>query len=146
MWTHILLATDGSQLAEKAVSSGLKLARRLHASATAVTVSEPWAVARTAHGAALMVPYDAFEKAVGDKARTTLARVDELAKELGIECTTVHIKETKAADGIIQTAKSRNCDLIVMASHGRRGWERLVLGSQALNVLTCSPVPLLICK
>jgi nucleotide-binding universal stress UspA family protein len=93
-----------------------------------------------------MVPFDGFERAVGDEARNTLDRVDKLAKEVGIECATVHIKEHRAADGIISTAKSRDCDLIVMASHGRRGLERLLLGSLALHVLTHSPIPVLICK
>jgi nucleotide-binding universal stress UspA family protein len=144
VYRHILIATDGSELADKAVVVGLELAKGLRARATAITVSEPWVAARTCHGA-VAVPFDAFEKAACETATKTLASVDELAKQLDVECTTLHIKD-RVAEGILQTAKSRDCDLIVMASHDRRGLERLLLGSQAARVLTHSPVPVLICK
>jgi nucleotide-binding universal stress UspA family protein len=144
MYRHILIATDGTELAQKAVVAGLELAKGLRAKATAITVSEPWAAARTCHGA-VAVPFDAFEKAACEAATKTLGSVAGLAKRLDVECTTVHIKDY-AAEGILQAAKSRGCDLIVMASHGRRGLERLLLGSQAARVLTHSTVPVLICK
>ena len=144
MYTHILIATDGSQLAEKAVLAGLSLAKDVGAKATAVTVSEPWASARTCHGS-VVVPFDAYENAAAEAASKSLASVSELAKQLDVECRTVHIKE-QTAEGILQVANSRGCDLIVMASHGRRGLSRLFLGSHAIRVLTDSPVPVLICK
>ncbi|MGE0850363.1 MAG: universal stress protein [Hyphomicrobiaceae bacterium] len=64
---------------------------------------------------------------------------------MDVECATVHVKDY-AAEGILQAAKTRGCDLIVLASHGRRGFERALLGSQASRVLTHSSVPVLICK
>jgi nucleotide-binding universal stress UspA family protein len=144
MYKHILIATDGSALAEKAVATGLALAKELHARATAVTVSVPWAAARTCHGS-VVVPFDAYENAAGEAASKTLTCVSKLAKDLNIECTTVHLKD-QAAEGILEAAKDRGCDLIVMASHGRRGLSRLLLGSQAAQVLSNSSVPVLICK
>ena len=144
MYKHILIATDGSELAEKAVAAGLELAKGLGARATTVTVSEPWAIARTCHGS-VGVPFDAYESAAAGEAAKALASARRLASELGVECATVHIKE-HTTEGILQAAENRGCDLIVMASHGRRGISRLVLGSHATRVLTNSSVPVLICK
>jgi nucleotide-binding universal stress UspA family protein len=134
MYKHILIATDGSRLADKAVTAGLALAKEFRAKATAVTVSAPWAAARTCHGS-VAVPFDAYEKAAGEAASKILASVSELAKQLDAECATVYVKENPA-EGILQVAKNRGCDLIVMASHGRRGLSRLILGSRA----TCPDV------
>ena len=144
MYRHILIATDGSQLAEKAVQAGLSLAKDFGAKATAVTVSEPWATARTCHGS-VVVPFDAYETASAEAATKSLASVCNLAKQLDVECATVHVKD-QPAEGILQVASSRGCDLIVMASRGRSGLSRLVLGSHATRVLTQSRIPVLICK
>jgi nucleotide-binding universal stress UspA family protein len=144
MYRHILIATDGSQLAEKAVVAGLSLARNMGAKATAVTVSEPWVTARTCHGS-VVVPFDAYETVSAEAASKSLATVCDLAKQLDVECTTVHVKD-QPAEGILNVASSRGCDLIVMASRGRSGLSRLVLGSHATRVLTQSRIPVLICK
>lgn len=144
MYRSILIATDGSALADKAVTTGLALAKGLRAKATVVTVSPAWAAARTCHGSAA-VPFDAYERAAGEAASKILASVCELAKRLDAECVTVHVKGS-TAEGILEFAKNGGCDLIVMASHGRRGLSRLILGSQATRVLTSSSVPVLICK
>ena len=75
-----------------------------------------------------------------------LAGVIEIASKLGVACETLHVKDRHPAEGIVETAKSRGCDLIVMASHGRRGLSRMLLGSQANKVVTHSAVPVLICR
>ncbi len=75
-----------------------------------------------------------------------LTAVDSAANKLGIPCDTKHLSDQYPAEGIIAYAKENNCDLIVMASHGRRGISRLLLGSQAIDVLTHSSVPVLICR
>jgi nucleotide-binding universal stress UspA family protein len=144
MYRHILIATDGSQLAEKAVLAGLALAKDVGAKATAVTVSEPWATARTCHGS-VVVPFDAYETASAEAATKSLASVCDLAKQMDVECATVHVKD-QPAEGILHVADSRGCDLIVMASRGRSGFSRLLLGSHATRVLTQSRIPVLICK
>ena len=69
-----------------------------------------------------------------------------MAKAAGVSCETVHVKDQHPAEGIIAAAKDKACDLIVMASHGRRGLGRLLLGSQANEVLTHSKVPALIVR
>ena len=144
MYTHILIATDGSDLAWKAVEMGLKLAKAHRARVTAITLSEPWSLAYSGHGS-VTVPFDAYEQAAATAASKILSAVGNLANELDVDCATAHLKE-HPADGIVQAAQTRQCDLIVMASNGRRGLSRLMLGSQAARVLTHSVVPVLICK
>lgn len=145
MYKHILIATDGSELAEKAVKQGLELGKRLGATVTAVTVTEPWPIA-VADGVMVANAIPEYEQAAVQEASRTLAAVGEQARKLGVACATVHVADRYPAEGIIELAKARSCDLIVMASHGRRGLAKLLLGSQATRVLTYSTVPVLICK
>jgi nucleotide-binding universal stress UspA family protein len=145
MYKHILIATDGSDLAGKAVVAGLELAKHLQAKATAVTATQPWMEVVTGE-AALGFPLAEYEKAAADTAARILSAVSEAAQRLGVSCATVHAKEQYPADAILETAKAGGCDLIVMASHGRRGLGRLLLGSEAVRVLTHSTVPVLICR
>ena len=145
MYKHILIATDGSELAGKAVLVGLTLAKQLNCKVTAVTVSEPWRILVTGK-AAFGFPVDEYEEAAAQTAGRILADVTELAGKSDVACATVHAKDQYPAEGILDTAKKAGCDLIVMASHGRRGLGRLLLGSEAVKVLTHSTVPVLICR
>jgi nucleotide-binding universal stress UspA family protein len=145
MFKHILIATDGSELAERAASQGLELAKVVNAKVTAVTVTEPWSAVVVGE-AALAVPYAAYEKGAAENAARTLGRAADLAKKVDVACATVHVKEQYPAEGIIAAAKEKGCDLIVMASHGRRGLAKLLLGSEATKVLALSSVPVLICR
>jgi len=144
MYKHLLIATDGSELAGKAVATGLQLAKALGAKVTAVTVTEAWAATVPGEGA-FVFPIEEYEKAAAQNAARILADVAAQAQKLGVACKTVHVTEFPA-EGIILTAKDKGCDLIVMASHGRRGLSRVLLGSQAVRVLTHSTVPVLICR
>ena len=143
MYKHILLPTDGSDFALKAVEQGLKLAKILGARATAVYVTEPWAVQAPAE-LAIGFPLEEYERIVVANAKTVLATVDAIAKREGVDCTYLHIKDHYPAEGIIKAAKDEDCDLIVMASHGRRGISRMLIGSQANKVVALSSVPVLI--
>jgi nucleotide-binding universal stress UspA family protein len=144
MYKHILIATDGSDLARKANIHGLALAKALGAKVTAVTVTEPLATLIT--GDVIAFPAEEYERAAAQSAQTILLGVTEAAREHGIACETVHEKDQFPAEGIIHAAISRGCDLIVMASHGRRGLSRVLLGSQATQVLTHTTIPVLICR
>ena len=144
MYKHILIATDGSELAGKAVTAGLALAKQLNANVTAVTATEPWTAMVTGE-AALAFPVEEYEKSAAEDAARILGEVSTTAKAQGVQCETVRVSDF-AAEGIIETAKARGCDLIVMSSHGRRGLARMLLGSQAMRVLTLSTVPVLICR
>jgi nucleotide-binding universal stress UspA family protein len=145
MFKHLLIATDGSELATKALSSGLKLAKSLGARVLAVTVTEPWSSMVSGEAVTFDFPIKEYEKAAAENAAQILGKVREEALTLGVECETLHVNGFPA-DAIIETATAKACDLIVMASHGRRGIARLLLGSQATRVVTLSSVPVLICR
>ncbi|MGD9804961.1 MAG: universal stress protein [Hyphomicrobiaceae bacterium] len=145
MYKHILIATDGSELAHKAMVQGFALAKSLGSTVTVVTVTEPWtAVVPGEMGMAF--PIEEFEKGASENAATILAAAKKEADAAGVTADTVHMADQYPADGIIGTAKEKACDLIVMASHGRRGLSRLLIGSQANQVVVHSEVPVLIVR
>ncbi|MGE0764830.1 MAG: universal stress protein [Hyphomicrobiaceae bacterium] len=145
MYKHLLIATDGSELAQKAAVHGFALAKALGAKVTIVTVTEPWtAVVPGEMGMAF--PVDEYEKGASENAANILAAVKKDADAAGIAADTVHMADQYPADGIIATAKEKGCDLIVMASHGRRGISRLLIGSQANQVVIHSEVPVLVVR
>jgi nucleotide-binding universal stress UspA family protein len=143
MYKHILIATDGSDLATKAAEQGLALGKALAAQVTVVFVTAPWS---PPGDYSVILPIEDYENACADDASKILADVGQTAQRIGVACDTLHVKDRFAAEGIVETAQARGCDLIVMASHGRRGLTRLLLGSQANKVVTYSTVPVLICR
>jgi nucleotide-binding universal stress UspA family protein len=145
MYSHILIATDGSPLAAKAMTHGLALAEAIGARVTAVTVTEPWATA--APPEVLNEPFvHEFERAAREEAKRILGSAEATAKAAGVGCSLVHVADRFPAEGILEAAASGRADLIVMASHGRRGVARFLLGSQASEVVTRSSVPVLIVR
>lgn len=145
MYRHLLIATDGSELADKAVQQGLALAKELGARVTAVTVSEPLPPVMTAD-ATVAFPIPEYEQAAAATAAKILDKVSAEARSRDVVCQAVHVKDRVPADGIVETAQASGADLIVMASHGRRGLSKLLLGSQANKVVTQSSVPVLVCR
>ena len=145
MYKHILIATDGSELAGKAVATAFALATEFNAQVTAVTVTEPW-TDLIVGGGPIAFPVEDYERSVNESASHILAGVSKLARKADLKCATVHAKDQFPAEGILETAAKTGCDLIVMASHGRRGLARLLLGSQTLKVVTHSTVPVLVCR
>ncbi len=145
MYRNILVATDGSELADHAVTQAIELARAVGARMTAVTVSDYLPVT-----AANMMPSAAdaahYESAAKRAAHDVLERVRTRADARGVACTSVHIADELPADGIIKACKDNGCDLIVVATHGRRGLDRLLIGSQTNKVLAASCVPVLVCR
>ena len=148
MYRRILIATDGSELAGKAVAHGLALAKDQNASVVAVAVTEPWSSFEMAHDydRGEKNPISRFEALAAEAAKKILGKVADAAKSQGVACEQVHVPDMHPAEGIVATAKEKGCDLIVMASHGRRGVGRLLLGSQAYEVLTHSKVPTMIVR
>ncbi|KAB2943535.1 MAG: universal stress protein [Hyphomicrobium sp.] len=145
MYSRILIATDGTELSDRAVEQGLALAAKLGADVTAINVTEPHSSAVTGEWA-LAFPIKEYDAVAEASAGRILGKVAEMARELGVSCKTVHVTHHFAAEAIVDQANDHKCDLIVMASHGRRGVARFFLGSQALHVLTSSTIPVLICK
>lgn len=145
MFQHILVSTDGSEVAEKGVEQGLALAKAFGARATIITVSEsilPYAGVGEV-SAEVYQDYALIQKEAADR---TLASARAAAERLGVEAETVWQENVSPAEGIVTTAEERGCDLIAMASHGRRGLRRLILGSVAAEVLARSPVPVLVAR
>jgi nucleotide-binding universal stress UspA family protein len=148
MYKHILVSTDGSKLSLKAISTATKLAGSLGARLTAVYVM-PEYVPPMYGEAALYIPEMSpkrFKEAVDKDAKAALAVVARNASAAGVKCAVLKVTNAQPWSAIISTAKSKKCDLIVMASHGRRGLAGLLLGSETTKVLTHSKVPVLVCR
>jgi nucleotide-binding universal stress UspA family protein len=145
MYANILLSTDGSDVARKGVKHGIALAKALNAKVTVITVTEPLDLER---GHAGWIPpqemFDSFDAACKERVGEVLDEVRAIAEQSGISVDLLHVPNAHPATAIIETAKSRGCDLIVMASHGRRGLRKLFLGSQTSEVLVDGSVPVLV--
>ncbi len=124
MFNDILIKTDGSKSAEKAADRGLEIAKQLNAEVTAVTVGK------------------LYEQRVAENAACILVSARGIAEGKGVPCTTTHVPDQY----IVETAKARGCDVIVIGSHGRRGVTALLLGSVAAKMVALSPVPVLVCR
>jgi nucleotide-binding universal stress UspA family protein len=146
MYANILLSTDGSDVARKGVQRGMDLAKALNAKVTVITVTEPPPNLRG--GASGWIPtqeaVDGFAAAGRENADKVLDEARAMAKQIGISAELLHVPNAHPATAIIETAKSRGCDLIVMASHGHRGLRKLFLGSQTSEVLADGSVPVLV--
>lgn len=145
MYKQILIATDGSELAGKALDHGLRLAKTVGAKVTIVNVTEPFPVVLS-DDAMIVPPIEEYEDAVAEAAKKILSAASDQAAKAGVSASVRQEKDQFAAEGIIKAAGEVGADLIVMASHGRRGISKLLLGSQATEVLTHSKVPVLICR
>ena len=149
MYKHILISTDGSDIAQNGVDHGLSLAKHLNAKVTIITVTEPFPFYASA-AAGGWVPMTAdlagYEQDQQAFAQDVLSQAQQAAEKLGVSATTLHVPEEHPATAIIDTAKQEGCSLIVMGSHGRRGLGRLLLGSQTAEVLAHSPVPVLVVR
>ena len=145
MYKHLLIATDGSELAQKAVDQGIALAKALAARVLIVHVTPPW-TSLTVSEVAVVYPPENYDRVAADHAQNILANAAMAAKAAGVACETLHVKDGLAAPGILKAAQERGADLIVMSSHGRSGLTRLLLGSEANEVVSKSAVPVLICR
>lgn len=143
MFKQILIPTDGSPLAERAVDRGLRLAAALHARATLVMVTEPFHVFSLRPIQVSMSEAD-YAAAMDQRGHDLLTGGTILARELGVPCEPVVVEDEHPYSAIIDVATERDCDLIAMASHGRRGVSALVLGSETQKVLTHSKIPVLV--
>ena len=145
MYRHVLIPTDGSALSETAIRHGMALAKATGARVTVMTASLPF---RSFALDPVMVSdspvrYQQECEALAEKA-LAVARTE--AGVIGVSCETLHVTDAHPYQAIIETARERGCDLICMASHGRKGISALVLGSETANVLTHSKIPVLVCR
>jgi nucleotide-binding universal stress UspA family protein len=143
MYKHILIPTDGSTLSSKALDQSLAFAKEAGAKVTVLMATEPF------HLFAIVPDQIAatrgeYEREALAHAVRHLAAAEQKSRSLGVSCDTLVVENAHPYDAIITTAVEKGCDLIAMASHGRRGVSAIVLGSETLKVLTHSRTPILI--
>ena len=147
MYKRILIATDGSELSDKAVESGLSLAALTGATVIALKVVPRYPRSYFEGG----LPVDAsdirrIEKQWSDAAQAMVDAIKDKGETQGLTVKAIVAKSDLVAEAVISAAKKHKCDLIVMASHGRKGIKRLLLGSETQHVLTHSHIPVLVLR
>jgi nucleotide-binding universal stress UspA family protein len=147
MFKRILIATDGSELARRAIDSGVALAAVASATVVAVHVRVP--ISALLHGAAGLVPRETqllMEERGKEVAHDALAAVVNASREADVRCETVDVVDSSPANGILEAARRHDCDLIVMASHGLGALSRALIGSETSKVLARAEQAVLVCR
>jgi len=144
MYKHILVPTDGSDISTKAVQHAIALARLTGAKLSALSIKEPFPY--SAISEMQPTPPQEFYDAQDLLASARVKAVVELAATAGVECTASTVEAVHPWEAICDQARDRQCDLVVMASHGRRGVAALLLGSETQKVLTHSSTPVLVVR
>jgi nucleotide-binding universal stress UspA family protein len=145
MYKHILLPTDGSPLSANAVREGIRFAKEIGARVTALHVTPPFYPSEVTPSTLAAHSHEHEERAK-ESARRALAAAEEAARAAGVTCTAVHRVGDGPFEEIIEVATESGCDLIFMASHGRRGVTAMLLGSETNKVLTHSKIPVLVTR
>ena len=147
MYKRILVATDGSSLSKKAVASAIELASTCGAEMLALKVVPRYPQAYFEGSIPLSAEeISRIESQWTEAAKQALDAVQKSAKSKGVTTKVVTVKSDVVSDAIIAAAKKHKADLIVMASHGRKGIKRLLLGSETQQVLTHSHIPVLVLR
>jgi len=145
MFKHILIPTDGSRLAAKAIKAGVEMAKEMGARVTGYCAQEP--VPTHLYGEGYVVDKEMaaeFERRAREHAETCVEEIAAAAKVRGVPFTALVTKSNVPSRGIIEAAQRRKCDVIFMASHGHRGLAGLLLGSVTQEVLTHTDIPVLV--
>ena len=150
MFRHILFPTDGSALSRRAAKVAVQMARKHNARLTAFHVI-PLYVPAVFPDATMYVPVDLispemYAKETAREAAKILGVVATLARAAGVKVRTATASSSRPWEAVVKAAKKNKCDLVVMASHGRKGVEGLILGSETTKVLTHSKIPVLVCR
>ena len=143
MFKHVLIPTDGSELSEKAIARGAMFAKSNGARVTVITSSPPYHVVAI-DPVMVTDTEDRYVKDAEAAASKRLARAQAIVRGAEVPCDVVHVFSDEPHQAIIETARARGCDLIAMASHGRRGVSAMLLGSETQKVLTHCRLPVLV--
>ena len=147
MYKHILVPTDGSKLSVKAAKQAVKLAKALGAKITGFHAAPDFSSTYYGDGYILRAPSAKGQAEFAQKqARQCLSAIEVEADVEKVACEVFHVVSDSPYEAIIDAAKKKKCDLIFMASHGRRGLSGLVLGSETQKVLIHSKIPVLVCR
>ncbi len=144
MYQRILVPTDGSEITLKAVQAAIGMARLSGATLIALAAKEPFPY--SAISEMQPVPPQEFFDAQERIAAARVKTVVDQATAAGISCTGATVEALHPWEAILDQAKAQQCDLIVMASHGRRGLGAILLGSETQRVLTHSRLPVLVIR
>jgi len=142
MFKKILLPTDGSELSFKAIQGGIEFAKSLKAGVVGMTVVEPYSYSNLSEYRPESL--DDYEQRMMKMAADRLGKVADAAKRASVPIETVTTQSFSPYEAIIETAKDKGCDVIFMASHGRRGLSAVLLGSETQKVLTHSTIPVMV--
>jgi nucleotide-binding universal stress UspA family protein len=145
MYKHILIPTDGSPLSRKAIREGLKLAKAIGAKVTFFNSPAEYEI--LVYGEYFppdLITQEEYEERATRNAEKILSAAQKEADAQGVDCSILHQPSRAPWEAIIAAAKKRRCDLIFMASHGRRGLAGMLLGSETTKVLTHSKIPVLV--
>jgi nucleotide-binding universal stress UspA family protein len=145
MFKHILLPTDGSELSEAAIQKGIQLAKSINAEVTGFHVILPFHVF-TLQTEMLEDTKEQYERQSKVQAEQFLGIIKKAAEKAGVKCNTDYVTSNHPYEMIINAAETRGCDLIMMASHGRRGAQGLLIGSETQKVLTHTKLPVLVVR
>lgn len=148
MYKHILVATDGSKLSMKALKAAASLAADLGARLSCIYVKPEYTPPLYGEGTMYMAELSAgrFKEAVERDAKAALAQAAKVADDVDVPFKPLSATGFQPWESIVKTARARKCDLVVMASHGRRGLSGFLLGSETTKVLTHSKVPVLVVR
>lgn len=148
MYKHILVATDGSPLSTKAIKLAVELAKSIGARLTAFHATPTFPAPVYAEGAiyAPLLGRSRFNDESKTHADKVLGKVKQIAAKAGVQASLIHRQTGEPFEAILNTAKAAKCDLIVMASHGRRGLVGVLLGSETQKVITHGKVPILVVR
>jgi nucleotide-binding universal stress UspA family protein len=142
MFKRILVPTDGSDLSNKAIAAAVGLARTMKASLVGMTALEPYSYSNLSEYRPETL--DDYEARMDQLGAERLGRIADAAAKAGVPVETMAVKSFSPYEAIIDAAKDKGCDLIVMASHGRRGLNAVLLGSETQKVLTHSSIPVMV--
>jgi nucleotide-binding universal stress UspA family protein len=145
MFKKILVPTDGSELSDQAVAAAIEFARACGGEIVAFSVAQPYPIVPAAEGAMVIDP-GVESRVLQDLARQNVERVAQAARSAGVACTTATALSYVPHQEIIKAATDYQCDLIFMASHGRRGLSKLLAGSETQHVLANSTIPVLVLR
>jgi nucleotide-binding universal stress UspA family protein len=146
MFKNILIPTDGSELSQRAVKMAMELAKLHRARVTGIHVIPDYHLLIAYEGAFDPITEERIEEEAKTRAQDYLAYVQKCAQDAGVACDTVCETSDHPYDAILKTAEARQCDLIVMTSHGRKGLAAVLLGSETRKVLTHTRIPVLVVR
>jgi nucleotide-binding universal stress UspA family protein len=145
MFKHILLPTDGSELSEAAIQKGVQFAKSINAELTGFHVILPFHIF-TLQTEMLEDTKEQYERQSKVQAEQFLGVIKKAAEKAGVSCDIDYVTSSHPYEMIIKAAEKKGCDLIMMASHGRRGVQGLLIGSETQKVLTHTKIPVLVCR